>query len=355
MSNQATSATVSRSEPLKVVQWATGNIGTRSLRAVIEHPNMKLVGLYVHSPEKAGRDAGELCGLSPIGVKATNSIDEIIALKADCILYMQQGANIDDLCRLLASGANVVTTRVEFHNPPTLDAAVRERIEEACRRGGTSLHSTGSSPGFITEALPIVLMSLQRRLDCLTVSEFADLSSRDSPEMLFNIMGFGKPPVAFNEYILAEIKLGFAHSFHALANAISMPLDNVEVIGECAVVRSNVSIAAGELKAGTVGAQRISISGMRNGRTLMQMRLHWYCSTDIEESWNLRDSGWHVLVEGDTPLDVAIRFPVAIEDYAAMTPGLTAHRAVNAVSVVCAAAAGIRTTAELPQVIAQLG
>lgn len=355
MSNRVTSATSSRSRPFKVVQWATGNIGTRSLRAVIEHPHLELVGLYVHSTEKAGRDAGELCGLAPIGIKATNSIDEIIALQADCILYMQQGANIDDLCRLLASGANIVTTRVEFHNPATLDASVRERIEDACRRGGTSLHSTGSSPGFITEALPIVLLSLQRRLDNLAISEFADLSSRNSAELLFNIMGFGKPPVAFNEYMLAEIKMGFAHSLHALANAIAMPLDSVEIKGECATLRNTARIAAGELQAGTVGAQRITISGIRNGHALMQMRLHWYCSTDIDEPWNLRESGWHVVVVGDTPLDVSIRFPVAIEHYADMTPGLTAHRAVNAVAVVCAAPPGIRTTAELPQVIAQLG
>jgi hypothetical protein len=339
----------------KVVQWATGNVGTRSLRSVIEHPSMKLVGLYVHSKEKAGKDAGELCGLAPVGVKATNSIDDIIALKADCVLYMQQGANIDDICRLLASGANVVTTRVEFHNPPTLDPKIRERIEDACRRGGTSLHSTGSSPGFSTEALPIVLMSLQRRLDSLTINEFADVSSRNSPEMLFNVMGFGKPPAAFNEHILAEIKTGFANSLSALANAISMPLDKVEIQGEFAAVRNTVRIAAGVIEKGTVGAQRITISGMRGGRALMRMRLNWYCSKDIAEPWDLRDSGWHIVAQGDVPLDVSIGFPIAMEHYAAMTPGLTAHRAVNAVPMVCDAPPGIRTTAELTQVISQLG
>lgn len=339
----------------KVVQWATGNVGTRSLRSVIEHPKMKLVGLYVHSKEKAGRDAGELCGLAPVGVKATNSIDDIVALKADCVLYMQQGANIDDICRLLASGANVVTTRVEFHNPPTLDPKVREKIEDACRRGGTSLHSTGSSPGFSTEALPIVLLSLQRRLDALTINEFGDVSSRNSPEMIFNIMGFGQPPKAFNEHILAEVKTGFANSFNALANAISMPLDSVEIEGECAVVRNTARIAAGVIEKGTVGALRITVSGMRQGRALMRIHLNWYCSKDIAEPWDLRESGWHILVEGDTPLDVSIRYPIAIEKYAAMTPGLTAHRAVNAVPVVCDALPGIRTTAELPQVISQLG
>lgn len=341
--------------PYRVVQWATGNVGTRSLRTVIEHPNLKLVGLYVHSKDKAGRDAGELCGLAPIGVKATNSIDEIIALRPDCVLYMQQGANIDDLCRVLASGANVVTTRVEFHNPPTLDSKVRQRLEDACRQGGTSLHSTGSSPGFVTEALPIVLMSLQRRCDGLTVSEFADVSSRNSPEMIFKIMGFGQPPKAFNEHILADVKVGFAHSFHALANAIKMPLDNVEIEGECAVVRNTTRIAAGVLEKGTVGALRITVSGMRQGQAFMRMRLNWYCSRDIEEKWDLRESGWHILVEGDVPLDVSIRYPIAMEKYAAMSPGLTAHRAVNAVPVVCEAPPGIRTTAELPQVIAQLG
>jgi 2,4-diaminopentanoate dehydrogenase len=89
---------------------------------------------------------------------------------------------------------------------------------------------------------------------------------------------------------------------------------------------------------------------------LMRMRLNWYCTRDIDEpSWELRESGWRLLVEGDTPLDVSIRYPIPIEKYAAMTPGLTAHRAVNAVAVVCDAPAGIRTTAELPQVIARFG
>jgi 2,4-diaminopentanoate dehydrogenase len=339
----------------KVVQWATGNVGTRSLRSVIEHPDMQLVGLYVHSKDKAGRDAGELCGVGPTGVKATNSIDDIVALRPDCVLYMQQGANIDDLCKLLAAGCNVVTTRVEFHHPPTLDAKVRERLEAACREGKTSLHSTGSSPGFSTEALPIVLASLQRRFDGMTINEFADCSSRNSPELLFQIMGFGKPLGAFNEYILAEVKTGFENSLRAFADAISQPLDKVDIEGQFAAARNQVRIAAGTVEKGTIGAQRITISGMRNGKVLMRMRLNWYITTDIAEDWDMRDSGWHIVMEGDVPLDVSIRFPIAMEHYAAMTPGLTAHRAVNAVPALCAAPPGIRTTAELTQVVARLG
>jgi 4-hydroxy-tetrahydrodipicolinate reductase len=68
------------------------------------------------------------------------------------------------------------------------------RIEEACQRGNSSIHATGASPGFISEAFPIVLASIQRRLDHLHIAEFADVSSRDSPEMLFDMMGFGRQP-----------------------------------------------------------------------------------------------------------------------------------------------------------------
>lgn len=339
----------------RIVQWATGNIGTRSLRTVIEHPHYELVGLRVHSQSKEGKDAGELCGLPPVGVKATRSIDDILALKADCVLYMQEGADIDDICRILESGTNIVTTRVEFHNPPTLDPAIRKRVEAACQRGGTSIYSTGSSPGFVTEALPIALLSIQRRLDELIIDEFADLTQRDSPGLLFDVMGYGKAPSEFGEERLAHVKEGFAHSLSMLADAIGAPLETIEIKGENALTRDNVKIAAGTLEKGTVGAQRIVMTGYRNGKSFMQMRMNWYATKEIVDDWELAESGWRVQVKGDTPLDVRIHFPIPLEQYGAVMPGLTAHRAVNAVSVVCEAAPGIRTTAELPHVLAYLG
>lgn len=165
------------------MQWATGNIGARTMRAVLEHPNLTLAGVYVHTPAKAGLDAGELtgCDLGTTGVVATQDVDEILALGADCVLCTPRSCDFDEVCTLLSSGVNVVSTRGEFHHAPSLDPVTRKRIEAACERGGTSVHSTGSSPGFITEALPLALTSIQRRLDALTIDEFADLSQRDSP------------------------------------------------------------------------------------------------------------------------------------------------------------------------------
>lgn len=339
----------------RVVQWATGNIGTKALRAVIEHPAMELVGVYVYGDAKVGRDAGELCGLPPVGVRATRDLEEICALRPDCVLYMASRTDLDAICRLLSSGANIVATRSEFHRPASLDPAVRERVEAACAAGGASLHSTGSSPGFITEALPVVLTSLQRRLDHLAIDEFADVSSRPSPELLFSVMGFGRDPAAFDARRWAHGAAAFGPSLGVFADAVSLPLDAVESTGEVAVARRRVEIAAGAVEAGTVAAQRMVVTGLRGGRPLVRFRAHWYVTTDVEPAWELRETGWRVVVDGDTPLDVSIRFPVPPARYAATSPGYTAHRAVNAVPYVCAAPPGIVTSIDLPQVIARLG
>lgn len=341
--------------PYRVVQWATGNIGTHSLRAVIEHPAMTLAGLYVHSEDKAGRDAGELCGLGATGVTATRSIDEIVDLGADCVLYMPSRCELDDVCRLLSSGTDIVTTRGEFHHPASMRPAKRERVEAACAEGGTSIHSTGSSPGFITEAVPLVLTSIQRRLESLTINEYADMTRRDSPILIFDVMGYGRPPGAIDERHLTHAKISFGPSLRLVAEALGLPLDSVEATGELATARHDVEIAAGTIKAGTVAAQRITASGMHKGRPLLSFTGTWYCTTDIDADWDLRESGWRVTVDGDTPMDIDIRFPVPIERWPLVSPGYTAHRAVNAVPFVCAAAPGIRTTLDLPQIVAQLG
>ena len=345
------------SDRYRVVQWATGNIGTKSLRAVIEHPRLELVGVHVYAGDKAGRDAGDLCGRPATGVAATRDIDDVIALEPDCVLYMPRQCDVDEVCRLLESGADIVTTRGEFHHPASLDAATRRRVEAACARGGTSIHSTGSSPGFVTEALPIVLLSLQRSIDSVTIDEFADLSTRDSPDLLFSIMGFGKPPEKFDARRWEHGAAAFGPSLRVLADAVGLPLDGVESTGEVGRAVRDIDIAAGTVRAGTVAAQRMVVTGTRAGqaRPLLTFRANWYCSADVEPAWDLRETGWRAQVDGDVPLDVDIRFPVAPEDYASMSPGITAHRAVNAVPVVCGAPPGIRTTVDLPNVVATFG
>ncbi|MGW0040163.1 NAD(P)H-dependent amine dehydrogenase family protein [Rhodococcus sp. NPDC003348] len=335
---------------LRVAQWATGNIGAKSLRGVIEHPNLTLAGVYVHGTDKVGRDAGELCGTGPTGILATGSIEDIVDAAVDCVLYMPRACDHDEVCRLLASGINIVTTRGEFHHPASMNPAVRARVEAACELGGSSIHSTGSSPGFITEAVPLVLASVQRRLEHLAIDEFADLSRRDSPAMLFEVMGFGGDPTVDSQHRAAHLRASFGPSLQLLADGLGLPLDAVEASGQVAVARQTTTIAAGTIEAGTVAAQRVTVSGMRNGRELLRFRATWYCTTDIE--WDVRATGWHLAVDGDAPLDIDIRFPVPLERMSAVSPGYTANRAVNTVAAVCGAAPGIRSTLDLPQALA---
>jgi len=342
----------------RVAQWATGNVGSRSMRRVIEHPDMELVGVWVHGADKVGQDAGVLAGIEPIGVKATNTLASIIDLKPDCVMYMPHVCNFDDVCAILESGANIVSTRMELQNPKALDAALYARLESACQKGNSSLHATGSSPGFITEAMPIVLASIQRHLEHLHINEFADCSSRNSPEMIFQMMGFGQPPGQANAAQLHHTQTSFAPSLQLIATAFGVPIEEFKTFGAQGVARIDVNIAAGLVPAGTVAATKTTLQGLRGGKPIMSFTCIWYVSSDVitddGEDWNFRDSGWRVLVEGDCPLDVSISFPVALENYAAMTPGLTAHRPVNAVPYVCEAPPGIQTTVDLPQIITRL-
>ncbi len=186
----------------------------------------------------------------------------------------------------------------------------------------------------------------------MTIDEYADVSSRNSPEMLFQIMGFGAPMAPFDQRRAEHLKGDFGNSLSQVAEAMGLEVDEVTAKGELSAARHDVEIAAGRVLAGTVGAMRTTIACRHAGRDVLRFRANWYVTTDIEDAgWDLRESGWRIVTEGDTPLRVEVTFPVAPEDYAAFTPGLTAHRPVNAIPAVCAAPAGIRTTADLAQVV----
>lgn len=338
--------------PLRVVQWATGNIGLRSLTHVINHPRLELVGLYVYDDAKAGKDAGELAGLDvATGVAATRDAAEILALGADCVLYMPRYFDGDEVARILASGANIVTTRGEFHRPASLDPALRSQIEKACAEGGTSIHSTGSSPGFISEAVPLVLSSIQRRLDRLVINEYADVSSRDSPGLLFDVMGFAKPMAPFDAGIAEYLAGAFGPSLAVVADALGMPFDEIVSGGEFAAASHDTEIAAGVVPKGTIAGQRVTVSGLRGGKPFLEFHAHWYCTTDLEADWDLGATGWRITVDGDSPMDITLRFTTPPELMGETSPNYTANRAVNAVAAIVAASPGIRTTLDLPQII----
>ena len=129
-------STTSADRPLRVIQWTTGNIGRRSLHAIIGRPDMELVGVYAHGQDKVGVDAAELSGWpEPTGVKATNDIDALLALRPDACCYNPLWAGVDELVRLLEAGVNVCTSAAWITGGKQTPQD-RQRILDASERGG---------------------------------------------------------------------------------------------------------------------------------------------------------------------------------------------------------------------------
>lgn len=341
----------------RVVQWATGRIGAASLRGLVRSSQFDLVGVYVHSAEKDGKDVGEICGMGPIGITATCDPERIIALKPDCIIAVPEGANVDDMCRFLAAGINIATSRVDYLEPFTMDQTARARIEDACRQGQASIHATGCSPGFSSEALPLVLMSMSRSMDCITIDEYADIPASCPDVQVTEVMGFGRAPGRmFDPDLLDHIGHGFRQSMNVLAKAVGVAIDEVEVVGETANARQRFLLPGGTpIEAGTVAAQRITVTAMRGVRPFLRFRINWHVTLDLDADWEMRQTGWKVRLDGETPLHAEITFPVSPERWSPAMAELTANRVINAVPYVCDAAPGICTTSDLPMIVPDMG
>jgi hypothetical protein len=117
-----------------------------AIKAVLEHPELELVGAWVHSKAKAGKDIGVLAGVDPIGVTATDSIDEILAMDADAVIYAPLLPNVDEVTALLRSGKNVISP-VGWFYPGESEAAP---LRAAAVQGGVTLHGAGIGPGAAT-------------------------------------------------------------------------------------------------------------------------------------------------------------------------------------------------------------
>ena len=276
--------------------------------------------------------------------------------KPDCVVAVQDGANVDDdVCRFLESGINIATSRVDYLAPAYMDPAVRDRTEAACRKGGASIYASGSSPGFSSEAMPLVMASMSRRMDRMIIDEFADFTASVPDSQILGI-GFGREAGGeFDPGMLHHIAHGFYQSVHIIATALGLALDDISAKAETANARNSVILPGGtRIEQGKVAAQRIVVTGTRDGEPLILFRINWYITTEIDADWDLRENGWRMVIEGDTPIAVDISFPVSDEKRSAAMAGLTAYRVVNAIPFICAAEPGIRTTIELPNIVPRM-
>jgi hypothetical protein len=342
---------------LKVVQWATGAVGRHALAATVDHPDLEVVGVLVYSDDKAGRDAGDVCGIGPIGVTTTQDRDEIIAADADCVLHMAKGemdqaGALDDICALLASGKNVVSTAVTgLIYPLSMGPEVVERLEEACTQGGTTFHATGIEPGWASEVLPLAMSGLFRYVDSLAVQELLNYSSYDSAFILFDIMGFGRPADADVPGADPALLGGaFRAPLMLLADGLGATIDDFLFDRQVALTDEAFDVKAGRVEAGTVSAQRFSITAVVDGRPALTIEHITRLGEGQAPDWPT-GRGWKVTVEGLPSMVLEAKIAVHGEDENDQGCLGTAMHAVHAVVPVCAASPGIKTFLDLPTII----
>lgn len=346
--------------PIRVFQVATGNVGTETVRRIGRHPDLELVGVHCYTPEKIGRDVGELAGIGPIGVRATGTIEEIVATKPDVLTFHGVFPDEDLYLEVLEAGINIVTTadwitghHRNANHPHPSGRPWTEIIDEAARRGGATFYGTGMNPG-LNQILGIVASADVAELENITTIESVDVSCHHSAET-WREVGYGRPvddpqlPGMLRKY--TEV---FADSVWMMADAFDLALDDVTFSYELGACTKDIDLGWYQLPEGSLGANYIKYQGLVDGVPRIETHLEWQMTPHTNPSWNVK--GCYITqITGDPQIyNKHMIFPAPgcdlsnVEDFASIGMTVTGMPALNAIKAVVAAAPGVITSADLP-------
>ena len=338
---------------LRVIQWATGGVGRAAIEGVLNHPELEVVGCWVHSSEKDGRDVGELIGRAPIGVIATNDIDALLSTEADCVVYSPMLADHAVVERILRSAKNVVTPLGWWYP----DRSGTASIDEACAAAGVTLHGTGIHPGGITERFPLMVSALSGSVTRVRAEEFSDIRTYSAVEVVRDIMLFGATPeVARTSMMLNVLGHGFQQSIRMVADEMGFAIDpELRTTHEVAVATAPIKSPIGIIEPGLVAAQRFRWEALVDGEPAVIAAVNWLMGEEhLEPAWSFgpERERFEVEITGDPPVLLTFHglHPPSLEEGLIRNRGIvaTAMHCVNSVPYVCAAAPGIRTYLDLP-------
>jgi hypothetical protein len=338
----------------KVLQWTTGNVGRAALRAIIARPDLELVGVYVTSKDKDGRDAGELVGGEACGITATADRDTALAVGPDVVIHTplpslvhgdDPGRDLDDFVALLERGTDVITT-VGYMYPAAHGVEVVDRLTAAASAGASRFHGTGANPGWFGDVLPLVMSGLSLRIDRIGVQEISNFQHYPSPEIMFDMMGFGTTPDEFDRRADRHrtwLDGLFREAVMMVAEGLGCDVDDVTSEMVTALADADHDTAAGPVRAGTVAGQRWQWAAMVGGRPLVEQETVWRMHRDVAPEWPTGD--WSISIDGAPPMHVSLP-----EGWNRDVLGSTAAHAVNAIRYVRAAPPGIVTFLDLPMI-----
>lgn len=345
----------------RVVQFSTGNVGQHSLRAIAGRPDLELVGVHAANPDKVGRDASALCGLSePTGVIATDDLDALIALKPDCVVYTALGETrpmeaIEQMSTLLAAGINVVgTSMVWLVTPRQADDWLRVPLEQACAAGNSTLYVNGIDPGYSGDTAVHSALSLVIRAESVSVKEVFDYGNYDDYEYTGTAMGFGTTPdddlpMAFQPGVITSMFGGLVHN---LARHLDVKLDEVRQRYEPWYTDKRIECTMMTVEPGQLAGVRFAVEGVRAGVPVITVEHTTRLTPAAAPEWDYPPdglSGVHkVIVEGEPRIEVSTHLTHPTLDVTDAGCVSTAARAVNAIEWVCSAPAGLAGLEDIP-------
>jgi hypothetical protein len=338
--------------PYRIVQWTTGNVGKKSVHAITSNPTLQLVGCYAWSPDKVGRDVGELCGIETLGVQATDDVEALLALQPDCVVYNPMFADVDEVVRILGAGINVVTTS-EFITGHQLGAE-RDRITKACATGGSTIFGSGINPGFI-QLFAIVTAGISDRVDRISIIESFDTTIYNSPTTEIP-MGFGYPIDDPELRSITEKGSGiFREAVLLVADALGTELDDVRCEVEYAQTTADLQLPGDwTIAAGCVAGIDVRWKGYVGDRDVIEIRGVWTKGQSLDPAWSTA-FGYTITVEGRPTIKSTLSFEPppdfvaeSLDDFIMLGLTITAMPAITAIPSVIAAPPGIATYNDLP-------
>lgn len=346
------------SEPLRIVVWSTGGVGSHAIRAIQRRPDLELIGVWVHTQEKVGRDVGELARSAPIGIAATDDADMLIALRPDCVVYAASGPERDtgavpDYLRLLEAGINVVTsTSTGLVFPPVYALPLREQLEKAAAAGKASLYASGIFPGFASDQLVLVLATQSSRIDRILMWEISLNDHYPVASVMMDGLGFGRP-LDFQPLISLPgvIPAVWQAPIQLVARGLSVELDEVRGRLDRRPTERDIDVAFGTIEAGTCGAVRTTAIGIVGGREAILVEHVIRMARDVAPEWPAsdHDATYGVSIEGEPHVDVKMTLGEAQGHGAGHSAmAATAMRIVNAVPYVVDAPPGLLSSLDLP-------
>jgi hypothetical protein len=340
---------------LRVVQWATGSVGTAAIKAVLEHPDLDLVGCWVHSQAKSGKDVGDLIGTPPLGVSATDDIDDVLALDADAVIYAPLRPDVDHVAALLRSGKNVVTPLGWFY-PGEKEAAP---LEVAAPAGNATLHGAGIGPGAATELFPLLLSVMSTGVTFIRAEEFSDVRTYDAPDVLRHVMGFGgAPDDALAGPMQKLLDGGFIQSVRLCVDRLGFAAEpGVRASQQVAVATAPIDSPIGVIEPGQVAARRFCWEAMVGDTPVVRITVNWLMGEEnLDPPWSFGPAGerYEMEVRGNPNTLVTVKGwqPDSVEAGLQSNPGIvaTAAHCVNAIPATCSAPAGIQSFFDLPPI-----